>query len=205
MAGMLIEIFLIPHYLAPFTAVFYAIGLQAMRHLRVWTPEGRPVGAGLVRMIIAVCIVMAGLRLYAAPLHLTVHEWPASAWTDKWYGPGEFGAQRAKIEDELERLPGNQMVIVQYSADHNPLDEWVYNAADIDHSKVIWAWDMGAAKNRELIQYYKDRHVWLVQPDSNPVTILPYSVDEPQAGAKIASRNTISSFTSRTQQGVSAQ
>ena len=204
-AGMLIEIFLIPHYLAPFTVVFYAIGLQATRHLRVWTPEGRPVGIGLVRLLVTVCIVMAGLRLYAAPLHLTVHEWPASEWTAQWYGPGEFGAQRAKIEDQLERLPGNQMVLVRYSADHNPLDEWVYNAADIDHSKVIWAWDMGAAKNRELIQYYKGRHVWLVQPDSNPVTILPYPVDEPQAGAKFSSRNTISSFTPRTQQGGLAQ
>ncbi|MGI8770917.1 MAG: hypothetical protein ACR2JE_05735, partial [Acidobacteriaceae bacterium] len=33
MAGMLCQIFLISHYLAPFTAVFYAVGLQAMRHL----------------------------------------------------------------------------------------------------------------------------------------------------------------------------
>src|SRR5207248_689288 len=37
-AGQLVEIFLIPHYLAPFTAAFYAIGLQAMRHLWLWTP-----------------------------------------------------------------------------------------------------------------------------------------------------------------------
>lgn len=201
MAGMLIEIFLLPHYLAPFTAVFYAIGLQAMRHLRVWTPEGRSVGAGLVRMIIAVCIVMAGLRLYAAPLHLAVHEWPASAWTDKWYGPGEFGAQRAKIEDELERLPGNQMVIVQYSADHNPLDQWVYNAADIDHSKVIWAWDMGAAQNRELIDYYKNRKVWLVQPDSQPAGVTPYPLPAPAAAIAAKNRKTVSSLTTRTQQG----
>ena len=205
MGGMLIEIFLIPHYLAPFTAAFYVLGLQAMRHLRVWTPEGRPVGTGLVRLLVTVCIAMAALRMYAAPLGLTVHEWPASEWTDQWYGPGEFGAQRAKIEDELERLPGNQMALVRYSADHNPLDEWVYNAADIGGSKIIWAWDMGAAKNRELIQYYKGRHVWLVQPDSNPVTILPYPVDESQAGTKIASRNTLSSFTPTTHQGVLAQ
>ena len=48
--GMLIQIFLIPHYLAPFTAVFYAIGLQAMRHLRLWSAESRPVGMALVRV-----------------------------------------------------------------------------------------------------------------------------------------------------------
>jgi hypothetical protein len=39
-AGMVIEIFLIPHYLAPFTSAFYAIGLQGMRHLRVCRPGG---------------------------------------------------------------------------------------------------------------------------------------------------------------------
>ena len=40
-AGMVIEIYLLPHYAAPFTAAFYAIGLQMMRHLRVWKPEGK--------------------------------------------------------------------------------------------------------------------------------------------------------------------
>ena len=44
MGGMLIEIFLLPHYLAPFTAAFYAIGLQATRHSAVWSPGGQPVG-----------------------------------------------------------------------------------------------------------------------------------------------------------------
>ena len=42
--GIAIQIFLVPHYLAPFTAAFYAIGLQAMRHLRFWGPENKPVG-----------------------------------------------------------------------------------------------------------------------------------------------------------------
>ena len=43
-AGLMPETFLIPHYLAPFTAALYAIGLQAMRHLRLWRPGGQPVG-----------------------------------------------------------------------------------------------------------------------------------------------------------------
>lgn len=174
MAGMVIQIYMIPHYLAPFTAVFYAIGLQAMRHLRVWKPEGRPVGAGLVRLIVMICFVLAGMRLYAAPLHLRLAEWPPSEWLSEWYGPGQFGVERAHIESELERMPGRQLVIVRYSSHHNSIDEWVYNAPDIDHSKVIWAREMDPAKNRELIQYYKDRKVWLVQPDLNPAKVSPY-------------------------------
>jgi hypothetical protein len=65
-------------------------------------------------------------------------------------------------------MPGKQLVIVRYSPDHNSLDEWVYNAADIDGAKVIWAREMNAANDFELIDHYKDRKVWLVQPDTEP-------------------------------------
>jgi hypothetical protein len=46
-AGMPIEIFLIPHYLAPFTAAFYAIGLRAMRHLAFGAPTANPLAPQL--------------------------------------------------------------------------------------------------------------------------------------------------------------
>jgi hypothetical protein len=64
---------------------------------------------------------------------------------------------------------------VRYAPDHLPDDEWVYNAADIDSSKVIWARELDNASNQQLVEYYRDRTVWLVQPDSNPVAVTPYS------------------------------
>jgi len=177
-AGMSIEIFMVPHYLAPFTAAFYAIGLQAMRHLRVWKPEGRPFGLTWVRFIVTICVALAGLRVFAGPLHLTPSEYPSSEWVWQWYGPGHFGGERAQIEAQLEQLPAKQLAIVRYSADHYPFDEWVYNAADIDGSKVIWAREMDAANNLELMRYYKERQVWLVQPDLLPVKVSPYDAAE---------------------------
>jgi hypothetical protein len=33
---------------------------------------------------------------------------------------------------------------------------------------------MDEANNLELIKYYRDRHVWLVEPDSTPATVSPY-------------------------------
>jgi hypothetical protein len=177
MAGMLIQIFMLPHYLAPFTAAFYAIGLQAMRHLRVWRPGGQPVGAGLVRSLVTLCFVLGCMRLYAAPLHLSLIEWPPSEWIGVWYGPGPFGRERAAVKAELERKPGKQLVITRYSVNHDPFDEWVYNAPDIDASKVIWAREMDAAENCELIHYYKDRKVWLVQPDLRPTPVTPYPTE----------------------------
>ena len=181
-AGMLVQIYLIPHYLAPFTAVFYALGLQAMRHLRLWNPgllagAGKvPVGTGVVRLMVTVCVLMGVLRAFAAPLHLPMPEWPASQWSTAWYGPGEFGTGRAQVAARLEQFPGKQLVIVRYSVNHNPNDEWVYNAADIDRSKVIWAREMGAADDLELIHYYPDRTVWLVQPDAPGAELMPYQL-----------------------------
>src|SRR5664279_91975 len=64
-AGIVVQIFFIPHYLAPFTAIFCALGLQAMRHLRLLKIDGRPVGLGWVRLIVTLCVMLAGVRLLA--------------------------------------------------------------------------------------------------------------------------------------------
>ena len=181
-AGMLVEIFLIPHYMAPFTAAIYALGLQAMRHMWQWRPGDQPVGMALIRFTCTLLLVMSGLRLYAQPLHLSFPEWPSSTWNFSWYGPDVFGKDRVSVEQQLQSLPGNQLAIVRYAPKHNPQDEWVYNAADINASKVIWAREMDAANNRELFEFYKDRKVWLVQPDLQPVGISPYPVSEQVTG-----------------------
>jgi len=184
-AGMVIQIYLIPHYLAPFTAVFYALGLQAMRHLRLWKPEGKPVGATIARLMVTLCFLMVGMRLYAGPLHLALPEWPASNWNFNWYGPDHFGTERARIEKNLDQLPGKHLVLVRYSTMHNPFEEWVYNAADIDGAKVAWAREMDPSADLELMRYYKDRSVWLVQPDALPATLTPYpGVEQPVAAGQ---------------------
>jgi len=177
-AGMLVEIFLIPHYMAPFTAAIYAVLLQAMRHIRHFKPGDQPVGLALMRFSMLIILVMSGVRLFAQPLHLSFPKWPSSTWNFSWYGPEVFGKDRAAVEQALEELPGEQLAIVRYSSDHNPQDEWVYNAADIDHSKVIWAREMDPASNRELFQYYGSRKVWLVRPDAQPVAISAYLLPE---------------------------
>jgi hypothetical protein len=132
--------------------------------------------------LVTLCFVLAAVRLYAKPLHIRLPGRYESGWLVTWYGPGQFGARRAKIENQLEHLPGKQLVIVRYAPDHSPLDEWVYNAADIDHSKVIWARDMSPAENLDLVHYYKGRTVWLVQPDTNPA-VSPYPISETETAA----------------------
>jgi len=173
-AGMLIEIVLLPHYLAPFTAAFYAIGLQCMRHLRVWNPGGKPVGASLVRYLVLTCTILVPIRAFAGTLHLQLDDWPPSAWTATWYGSDQLGAPRARVQANLEAQPGKQLAIVRYAPQHNPVFEWVYNNADLENAKVIWAREMDADDNLKLIQHYKDRQVWLIEPDRSPPGVSPY-------------------------------
>jgi hypothetical protein len=83
--------------------------------------------------------------------------------------------ERAALLRELQQLPGPQLVIVSYGPHHNVDREWVYNDADIDAAKVVWARDMGKADNQELVQYFRDRKTWFLQPDNPSPQLLPYS------------------------------
>jgi hypothetical protein len=177
-AGMTIQIYLFPHYLAPFTGAFYAVGLQALRHLWHWSPGDQPVGMAITRSSVAICVLMAGLRLFDQQLHCPVPQRPVSTWICNWFGPDHFDTERASVERKLDQSPGQQLAVVRYSSTHDPIDEWVYNAADIDGSKVIWAREMDAASNRELTHFYSNRKIWLVQPDLPQAEIEPYPVSE---------------------------
>jgi hypothetical protein len=177
-AGMVLQIFFLAYYVAPFTAVFYALGLQAMRHLRVARTDGLRVGVATVRMLVSLCVVLCGVRLLARPLEIDMPKWPASAWNFNWYGPADFGKQRAQVEATLEQFPGRHLAIVRYSSTHNPLDEWVYNAPDIDSATVIWAREMSDTENLELIRHYGSRRLWLVEPDVRPRRVEPYPASE---------------------------
>ena len=65
-------------------------------------------------------------------------------------------------------------MIVQYLPGHDPIQEWVFNTADLDRTAVVWARDMGAEKNAELIRYFADRTAWMVAPDQDALGLKPY-------------------------------
>lgn len=161
--GSSLVIFFNIHYVAPMTCVIVALILQGMRHLRTWRWDKRPVGMFLTRAIVVVCVLMVPFEVRA----MAAAPSPGST--------GMVGVERVKLLARLDSLPGRQLVIVHYSPNHNPMLEWVYNGADIDYSKVIWARDMGAQENAQLIQYYKGRRVWLLQPDLIPPKLSLYS------------------------------
>jgi hypothetical protein len=66
-------------------------------------------------------------------------------------------------------------VLVRYAANHNFHGEIVYNSPDIDTQKIVWAFDFGPEADRPLLDYYRDRKVWLIQPDGPRPTLERYS------------------------------
>jgi len=65
-------------------------------------------------------------------------------------------------------------VIVRYAPGY-PKTEWVYNGADIDHEKVVWAREIPGQNMQPLLSYFKDRNVWLAEPDASPPRLSPFS------------------------------
>jgi hypothetical protein len=163
LVGLGVETWFRPHYFAPATGLLYLILLQCMRHLRLWRWQGKLLGPSLVRAIPLICFAIVVIRVTAIQAHAVIEDpWPRG------------NIPRARMLHSLENTPGQKLIIVRYRPSHQPDPEWVYNAADIDASKVVWARDMNEQDNRELLQYFKNRHVWLLEPDQSPPKLSPY-------------------------------
>jgi hypothetical protein len=162
-----------PHYFAPATGLVYLIAVQGMRHLKFWRWHGRPVGIELVRSIPLICVALVMVRVAAVVAHAPLEaSWPR----------GDLA--RAGILQSLQNSPGEHLILVHYKPGHTPDREWVYNAADIDQSKVVWARDMSESDNRELLQYFRSRTVWRIDPDERPTRLEPVlPPSSPPAGA----------------------
>ena len=160
--GIFVLIWSLPHYAAPFTCVVIALLVQSIRHLRTIYIFTFPVGKWLSRAALFLLAIHVGSYILYGRCDSLV-----------WACPGN--ARRAAIEKQLLHTLGNHVVIVRYRKNHNPHIEWVYNGAEIDGAKVLWARELGEGQNAKLAAYFKDRQFWLVQPDSDKVELIPYS------------------------------
>ena len=163
--GLAVEVWFLPHYFAPATALLFLFLMQCMRHLRQFRGHRKPAGLAFVR---AVCVIHIGTVLLRVAFAVT-HVHPEHEWQ-------HGDPQRESIVKQLNTLPGEHVVLVSYAPEFDPDREWVYNLSDIDAAKIIWARDLGPEKNRELLDYYPARHFWIVQADPSPASphLQPY-------------------------------
>jgi hypothetical protein len=158
--GLLLEIGLLPHYYAPAAGLILVLVMSGVRYLCLFPREGRAIGSFI-------------LLLFASAFFIPF----ASRVVDHIRNPPpeqKFMLQRREIISRLMQQGSRHLVIVHYAPDHVVNWEWVYNRADIDGSAIVWAHDMGEVMNPELRDYYRDRKVWLLEPDKNPMVLKPY-------------------------------
>lgn len=160
-----------PHYAAPVASIAFLLVVESLRQARRFTWRGRPVGQHFVRGILPTLLVLA-----IATFAVTHYRNEITAFAVKNYHqlPFEWSQDRARILRQLEQHKGRHLVIVRYSSNHILHDEWVYNRADIDDAKVVWAREMDSQADKELLNYFKDRRVWLLQADKLPRHLTPY-------------------------------
>jgi hypothetical protein len=162
--GFAIQTWTLPHYFSPAVGALYILLVQCLRQLWHWRrPIGPALGQAMVRAIPVLACAMILLRVTAAAAHVQIEPpWPRG------------NLERASVLRQLQQRPGLQLVIVRYGPHPDPTLDWVYNEANIDAAKVVWARDMGSKANQELLSYFKDRRVWQVNGDTLPSHLESY-------------------------------
>jgi hypothetical protein len=155
-----------PHYAAPLVPALFVLLIQAFRHLRQFRYRGKPVGVALSRMtILALLRPVAVFSVALLPFHLVAKAPESKA---------PAIAYRQQIQTRLSATPGLHLVIVRYGPQHNANVEWVYNRADIDRAKVVWAREIPGISLDPLLDYFRNRQVWLVEADASPPVLIPF-------------------------------
>ena len=74
----------------------------------------------------------------------------------------------------LNSTPGQHLIFVQDPPAIKLFFEYVFNSANIDGQKIVWARTMGPIENRKLLDYYRTRQAWLFQSDGETYTLIAY-------------------------------
>lgn len=163
--------YLLVHYLAAVTSLFILVslvGLQQLARLRV---RNIAVGPDILRVLVLLSLAPFFLwycihlfEQHGAPLALLEYE----TWDSI---PHRHADRRATVAAQIASLQGKLLVFVHYAPQHPFQEEWVWNAADIDAARVVFARDLGPAENEKLLRYYADRKPFWFEPD-HPLPLL---------------------------------
>jgi hypothetical protein len=166
--------FFFPHYIAAVTCLFVLASVTGLERLSRLTIRSLPAGREAALLILLLCVAhflfWYGLHLFdQQPFSMALRQY--ETWDAINHGDP---AGRTDIQRAQAKAPGKQLVFVRYWPQHIFQQEWVYNAADVDGARVVWARDLGADENDKLLHYYPDRTPWLLDPDARPPKLSRY-------------------------------
>jgi hypothetical protein len=150
------------HYAAPVTCIVILLCVQSLRHLRLMRWKRWRWGAMFARASVLLLLADTATAVIRKEC-------------DTFYWTCQGDVSRLIIQRKLEALPGKHLVMARYTDDHNIHDDWVYNGAEIDSAKVIWAREISPEQDARLFDYFRGRKVWLVTPDADNTRMEPYT------------------------------
>ncbi len=161
-----------PHYSAAVAVLIVFVLAQCIRRMR----QAGEAGLFLSRALPLVCCLVL-LVTVCGRLFENILPPGATGLRRLWQSEFEHDIAREKFAPALGREPGLQLVLVRYKP-YNGLKkfEWIFNRADIDRAKVVWAREVDDPQsNQRLIEHLAGRKLWLAEPDAVPprVTALP--------------------------------
>lgn len=133
-----------PHYTAPVAALMFLLLIQCLRWLSV-----HKIYPARVWHLVALLVFLGSYPTWA--LEARSHE--------------SWATRRHQIESGLKERGSKHLILVRYAEEHDILQEWVYNRADIDQAPVVWARSLSPEKDQALKAYFDDRVIWLLEPD----------------------------------------
>jgi hypothetical protein len=184
-----------PHYAAPAAGAVFLATLYSLQHFRNSQSAYTIWGSRAVVIVFAVWMISPIAERLRDPFKISAML-PGAEATRMGAIPMPSEVQRGRIQSMLEARRGKQLIIVHYPFFSAPVQDWIYNDADMDHARVIWARDMGDLQNRELLNYYADRQVWYVDRADPCAVVWPYKLaaaapqlaGEPQSSAALSPR-----------------
>ena len=162
------------HYLAACTGLFVLASVAGLERLSRITVRGQPAGGEAARILVLLCVVHFGLW-YSVHLFDNSSISRALRPYETWDALNHANPERRIfVRDALNQFPGKLLVFVRYAPQHIFQEEWVYNGADPASERVIWARDLGAREDLELIACYPGRTLLLLEPDFRLPRLSPY-------------------------------
>jgi len=152
-----------PAYASVILGLSILISVSGMRILNLWMVGNKRVGAGIVSIIMLVLVTSLPTRL-AHPAALTT-------------GDTQYGYKRHAIAEKLKALGHDHLVLVRYGPKHDIREEWIYNDADIEGSRIVWAREVNPAEDQLLLEHFKGRRFWILQVDTEFPEPRPYDLD----------------------------
>ena len=165
-----LTVFHFAHYAAPFAgllAMLIVVGWRTLLAGSLLPP--RPARAALAALaVFAVLSAASALRSSLQP--------PGTHYLNHF---------RHVMQQYLDQDIDQHLIFVTHPRELQEIDPtWIYNRANVDEAKVVWAADFGDGENQKLLGYYPARTAWRLDVADRTLTLQPYRAKPGQAALR---------------------